>query len=395
MYNVKLAKGVYSVGAVDWTMRNFHGYETPRGITYNAYLIVDEKICLVDTVKAPFAKELLERISQIVDPAKIDYIVCNHTEPDHSSALPAIMEKAPQAKVVLTAQGKESIIKHYQKKYDFQVVKEGDVLDLGRNKLHFLTMSMLHWPDSMATYLDGEEILFSNDAFGQHICTSKRFDDENEMSEVMDEAAKYYANILMPYTRLISKAVGKTGTVPLKMIAPSHGIIWRKHMTDILAKYDQWGKGYHDDSIVIVYDSMWGATEDMARRILEGASATGSTVKLHRLTTSPLSDIMKDILEAGGVIVGSSTQHNDVLATVGGFLTYLKGLRPINKLGAAFGAYGWAGGAQKSIEESLKVSGIAVEPSDLSFKWIADKEGQEQCFNFGLEFAKKVQGNEK
>ena len=395
MYNVEIAKGIYSVGAVDWTMRNFHGYETTRGITYNAYLIVDEKICLVDTVKAPFAKELLERVSQIIDPTKIDYIVCNHTESDHSGALPAIMEKAPQAKVVLTAQGKESIIKHYQQEYNFQVVKEGDVLDLGRNKLHFITMPMLHWPDSMASYLDGEEILFSNDAFGQHICTSKRFDDENELSEIMYEASKYYANILLPYTRLISKAVTKTETVPLKMIAPSHGIIWRKHITDILAKYEQWGNGYHDDSIVIVYDSMWGATEDMARRILDGVSAAGSTVKLHRLTTSSLSDIMTDILEAGGVLVVCSTQHNDVLATMGGFLTYLKGLRPTNKMGAAFGAFGWAGGAQKSIEESLKVAGIAVEPSDLAFKWVADKDGQERCFKFGSEFAKKVRGNKK
>ena len=395
MHNPEIAKGVYSVGAVDWTMRNFHGYETPRGITYNAYLIVDEKICLVDTVKAPFAKELLERVSQIIDPSKSDYIVCNHTEPDHSSALPAIMEKAPQAKVVLTAQGKESIIKHYHKEYDFQVVKEGDILDLGRNKLHFLSMSMLHWPDSMASYLDGEEILFSNDAFGQHICTSKRFDDENDISDIMHEASKYYANILMPYTRLIGKAVGKTGTVPLKMIAPSHGVIWRTHIADILAKYEQWGTGYSNYSIVIVYDTMWGATEEMARQILEGVSAAGVTAKLHRLTTSPLSDIMEDILEAGGVLVGSSTQHNDVLATVGGFLTYIKGLRPVNKIGAAFGGYGWVGGAQKSIEESLKASGISVESSELSFKWVADKDSREQCFNFGLEFAKKVQANKK
>ena len=393
MYNVKLAPGVYSVGAVDWTMRNFHGYETPRGITYNAYLIVDEKICLVDTVKAPFAKELLERISQIVDPAKIDYIVCNHTEPDHSSALPAIMEKAPQAKVVLTAQGKESIIKHYQKEYDFQVVKEGDELDLGRNKLQFITMPMLHWPDSMATYLTGEEILFSNDAFGQHICTSSPYDDENEFSSIMEEAAKYYANILLPYNRLIGKALGKAEMVPLKMIAPSHGVIWRKHVADILAKYDQWGKGYKNDSVVIVYDSMWGATEDMARRILNGVASTGCTVKFHRLTTSSLSDIMNDLLEAGGIIIGSSTQHNDVLATMGGFLTYLKGLRPVNKIGAAFGAYGWAGGAQKAMEEALTATGITVEPSPLSFKWVADKEGQDSCFNFGVEFGKKLQEN--
>ncbi|WP_378956999.1 FprA family A-type flavoprotein [Pelosinus sp. sgz500959] len=395
MHNVEIAPGVYSVGAVDWTKRNFHGYETPRGVTYNAYLIVDEKICLVDTVKAPFTKELLERVSQIVDLEKIDYIVCNHTEPDHSSALPFVMEKTPQAKVVLTAQGKASIIKHYQKEYDFQVVKEGDVLDLGRKKLHFITMPMLHWPDSMASYLDGEEILFSNDAFGQHICTNQCFDDENNISDIMDEASKYYSNILMPYNRLIGNALGKTETVPIKMIAPSHGVIWRTHIKDILVKYEKWGSGYNNGSIVIVYDSMWGATEDMARRILEGVSAAGVVAKLHCLTTSSLSDIINDSLECGGIIVGSSTQHNDVLPTMGGFLTYLKGLRPVNKIGAAFGAYGWAGGAQKSIEESLTASGIAVESSNLSFKWVADQDEREKCFNFGLEFAKKVQGNKE
>jgi len=395
MNKVQLAKGIYSVGAVDWTIRNFHGYETPRGITYNAYLIVDEKVCLIDTVKAPFAKELLERISQIIDPGKIDYVVCNHTEPDHAGALPAVMEKAPNAKVVLTAQGKESVIKHHQKEYDFQVVKEGDVLDLGRNKLRFITMPMLHWPDSMASYLDGEEILFSNDAFGQHVSTSKRFDDENDLHTIMEEAGKYFANILMPYNRLIGKALGKTDSVPIRMIAPSHGVIWRKHIADILKKYEQWGSGYHNDTVVIVYDSMWGATEDMARRILEGVAAGGSKVKLHRLTTSSLSDILNDMLEAGGVIIGSSTQHNDVLATVGGFLTYLKGLRPVNKIGAAFGAYGWAGGAQKTIEESLQAAGITVESSELAFKWIADQDGKEQCFNFGFEFAKQLQGNKK
>ncbi len=395
MNNVTLAPGVYSVGAVDWIMRNFHGYETPRGITYNSYLIVDEKICLIDTVKSTFAKELLERISQIIDPTKIDYIVCNHTEPDHAGALPALMEKMPQAKVVLTAQGKESIIKHYQKEYDFQVVKEGDVLDLGRNKLNFITMPMLHWPDSMASYLDGEEILFSNDAFGQHICTSKRFDDENDIHDIMDEAAKYFANILMPYQRLIGKALGKAGGVPIKMIAPSHGVIWRKHIADIVQKYEQWGSGYRNDTVVIVYDTMWGATEDMARRILEGVSAAGSTVKLHRLTTSSPSDIINDLLEAGGIIIGSSTQHNDILPTVGGFLTYLKGLRPVNKVGAAFGAYGWAGGAQKTIEESLTGAGITIAVPGPAFKWAAGQEGQDQCFNFGLEFAKKVQDNNK
>jgi flavorubredoxin len=390
MNNIKIAKGVYYVGAVDWDQRNFHGYHTPRGVTYNAYLIVDEKICLIDTVKAAFAEELLDRISAIVDPAKIDYVISNHAEPDHSGALPRIMEKAANAKVVLTASGKEGVSKQYQQQFDCLVVKEGDILDLGCNKLHFVPLPMLHWPDSMACYLDGEQILFSNDAFGQHICTTKRFDDENDVHDTLFEAAKYYANILMPYSRLIGKALDKAQQSPIKMIAPSHGLIWRSHIADILRKYEQWGKGYTTDTIVIVYDTMWGATEKIARGVLEGAAAAGAKVKIHRLNESTLSDILTDILEAGGVLVGSSTQHNGVLASVGGFLTYLKGLRPANKLGAAFSTYGWSGGAQNAIEEMLKASGIMVEQSGLSIKWVAGNEEWDKCFQFGAEFAQKV-----
>lgn len=392
MNNIKVAEGVYYVGAVDWDQRNFHGYHTPRGVTYNSYLIVDEKICLIDAVKAPFADELLERISEIVDPAKIDYVVTNHAEPDHSGALPKLMEKAVNAKMVLTASGKEGVIKHYQASYDFMVVKEGDSIDLGRNKLHFVPLPMLHWPDSMACYLDGEQILFSNDAFGQHICTTKRFDDENDLHDTLFEAGKYYANILMPYSRLIGKALDKTSQLPITMIAPSHGLIWRSHISDILHRYEQWGRGQSTDDVVIVYDSMWGATEKMARRILEGVASVGLRGKFHRLNDSSTSDILVDILEAGGVLVGSSTQHNGMLPSMGGFLTYLKGLRPApNKIGAAFSTYGWSGGAQGAMEEMLKASGLAVEQSGLSLKWVASKEELDKCFTFGVEFAKKVQ----
>lgn len=388
--DLQIAKGVYYVGAVDWNLRDFHGYHTPRGVTYNSYLIVDEKICLVDTVKAPFAAELLERISRIIDPAKIDYVISNHAEPDHSGALPKLMEKAVNAKVVLTASGKDGIIKQQQREYDFMVVKEGDMLELGRNKLHFVPLPMLHWPDSMACYLDGEEILFSNDAFGQHICTTHRFDDENDLNEVLFEAAKYYANILMPYSRLIGKALDKTGQLPVKMIAPSHGVIWRSHIAEILQKYEEWGRGKSGDTVIIVYDSMWGATEQLARRILDGVAASGVKGKLHRLGAASHSDIITDLLEAGGIIVGSSTQHNGVLANVGGFLTYLKGLRPANKLGAAFSTHGWAGGAQKVIEESLEASGIAVEKSELAMKWVGSPEELEKCFNYGKAFGEKI-----
>jgi len=394
MNNVKLAEGVYYVGAVDWTVRDFHGYATPRGVTYNSYLIVDEKICLIDTVKAPFADELIERISQIVDPAKIDYVIVNHVEPDHSSALPMIMERAPQAKVVLTDAGKSGTLKHYQKNYDFQVVKEGDSLDLGKNKLHFIPLPMLHWPDSMASYLDGEQILFSNDAFGQHICTTKRFDDENDIHDVMYEAAKYYANILMPFGKLVGKALTKAGQVPVKMIAPSHGIVWRSHIPEILQKYEQWGSGYTTAKVVIAYDTMWGSTEKMARRILEGVAAAGVEAKLYKLSVTERSELLLQLLEARGLLIGSSTQNNVPLPTVGALLTYLRGLRPAYKVGASFGAYGWGGGAQKVIDEGLAATGVAIEPS-LALKWVPDSEELDKCFNYGLEFGKKILAAEK
>ena len=389
MNQVKLAQGVYYVGAVDWNLRDFHGYTTPRGVTYNSYLIVDEKICLIDAVKAPYANELLERIADIVDPSQIDYIVVNHVEPDHAGALPALLAKAPQAKVFITAQGKDAVPKYYGGEYDFQVVKEGDSLDLGKNKLHFVPLPMLHWPDSMATYLDGEQILFSNDAFGQHISTTKRFDDENDLSLVLYEAEKYYANILMPFGRLVTKAVDKTGGLAVKMIAPSHGVVWRSHIDAIVDKYTQWGKGICADKVVVAYDSMWGATEIMAKRILEGLAAAGVEGRLHRMSGAERSEVARDILEAKGVIVGSSTLNNGMMPTMGALLVYLKGLRPAGKLAAAFGAYGWGGGAQKDMEEYLKLAGMTVEPG-ITARWTPDAKEIEQCFAFGLAFGQKI-----
>lgn len=390
MNQVKLSESVYYVGAVDWNTRDFHGYTTPRGVTYNSYLIVDEKVCLIDTVKAPFAQELLDRVSQIIDPAKIDYIITNHIEPDHSSALPAVMERAPQAKVLLTEHGRTGIIKHYQKNYDFQVVKEGDVLELGRNKLHFVPVPMLHWPDSMICYLTGEQILFSNDAFGQHISTTKRIDEENNIHDVLYEAEKYYANILLPFGKMVVKAVDKLKELPIQTIAPSHGVVWRKHIPDIIAKYQFWGQGKTTDKIIIAYDSMWGSTERMARQLLDGVASAGVTGKLYKMSAADRSEVVRDMLEAGGVLIGSSTLNNGMLPSMGALMTYLKGLRPTGKVGAAFGAYGWGGGAQNAIEEMMKSAGIAVEQPGISLKWVPDEAETDKCFEFGREFAKKV-----
>lgn len=387
---IEIAKGIYYVGAVDWTIRDFHGYATPRGVTYNSYLIVDEKICLIDNVKGPYTAELIERISQIIDPSKIDFVVTNHVEPDHSGSLPALMQRAPQAKVVLTEHGKAEVLKHYPGEYDFMVVKEGDSIDLGTKKLHFVPLPMLHWPDSMASYLDGEEILFSNDAFGQHLCTSKRFDDENLVSQIMYEAAKYYANILMPFGKLVTKALPKVKQLPIKLIAPSHGVIWRSHIDKILAAYEQWGSGCTDKKVIIAYDSMWGATEQMGRRILEGVAAAGPSVKMYRMSVADRSEVTMEILEAKGLLIGSSTLNNGVLPTTGALLTYLKGLRPSNKIGAAFGAYGWGGGAQVDTEAMLKAAGVDLVAPSLTLKWVPSPEELEKCYNFGFEFGKMV-----
>lgn len=390
MNKVELAKGVYFVGAVDWNVRDFHGYTTPRGVTYNAYLIVDEKICLVDTVKAPFAAELLERVREIVDPSAIDYIITNHIEPDHSSALPEVLKHAPQATVILTDKGKDGIIKYFRPQCEFRVVKEGDVIDLGRNKLHFIPLPMLHWPDSMVCYLDGEQILFSNDAFGQHFSSTQRFDDENDMGEIMHEAAKYYANILMPFNKLVPKALAKAGQIPVKLIAPSHGVVWRSHIADILAKYEQWSKGQSQDKVIVAYDTMWGATEKMARQILDGLASVGVTGKLYRLSAADRSEVMWDLLEAKGLLVGSSTLNNGMMPTVGALLVYMKGLKPAGKLAAAFGALGWSGGAQTGIEEMLTACGMEVEKSALTIKWEPDKDELSRCFAYGQEFGRKV-----
>ena len=389
MNRVELAKGVYFVGAVDWNVRDFHGYTTPRGVTYNAYLIVDEKICLVDTVKAPFAEELLERVADIVDPAMVDYVIVNHIEPDHCSALPEVLTRMPKAKVIITDKGKDGMLKLYNVNTECQVVKEGDVLDLGRNKLHFIPLPMLHWPDSMVCYLDGEQILFSNDAFGQHFSSVGRFDDENDIEAILFEAGKYYANILLPYSRLIPKALAKAGQLPIKMIAPSHGVVWRSHIDKITSKYDQWSKGQAKNRVVVAYDSMWGATEKMARHILDGLASVGVAGKLYRLAGSDRSEVMWDIMESKGVLIGSSTLNNTMMPTVGAMLVYMKGLRTPGKLGGAFGAYGWSGGAQAAIEEYLKASGVEID-TGVTVKWVPDQTELDRCFAYGQEFGRKV-----
>ena len=286
MKPMQIVPDVYYVGVVDWTVRDFHGYKTERGATYNSYLIMDEKICLIDTAKKTFASELLHNISQVTDPSKIDYVIVNHVEPEHAGALPELLKVAPNAKFVITAQGKNEALRYCGHGYAFMVVKDGDILSIGKRELTFATMPMLHWPDNMATYSAYDEVLFSNDAFGQHYATSKRFDDEVVYSDLMYEAKKYFANILWLYAKQIDGAVKKVAPLKIKMIAPAHGVIWRSHIQDIVEAYVNWGKGIITNKVVIAYDTMWGSTEQMARAVMEGAIAGGSEVVFCRMNES-------------------------------------------------------------------------------------------------------------
>jgi anaerobic nitric oxide reductase flavorubredoxin len=392
MNKVSLAEGINWVGVVDWNLRDFHGFVTHRGATYNAYLIQDEKIALVDTVKHTFSNELLRNICEIVDPAKIDYIIINHLEKDHSSSLPIIAEHAKNATVIASPRGKDAIIEHYGADFCIETVKTGDELKLGKRTLRFIEAPMLHWPDSMFTYVVEDKILMPNDAFGQHFATSERFNDQVDEHVLMEEAKKYYANILMPLAPLITRKleeVTKMG-IPIMMIAPSHGLIWRSDPSEIIKAYLDWSAGTSLNKVVIVYDTMWGSTDMMARAITKGVASQGVDVKLMKLRAAENTDIITEILDAKAVIVGSPTLHNGIFPTLGGFLTHITGLKPKGKLWGFFGSYGWGGGAVNNMIEMAKKAGFDVYEPNIQVKFVPDKEDLKKCFEFGQQIATKI-----
>ncbi|MCM8786690.1 MAG: flavodoxin domain-containing protein [Candidatus Omnitrophica bacterium] len=394
MKPVEIKKDIFWVGAIDWNVRNFHGhtYTTQRGTTYNAYLILDEKITLVDTVYGPFADEMIDKINQIVSPQKIDYIIANHVEIDHSGALAKILNLCPKATIFGTQKCKEGLYRNFYLDMDFKVVKTADKLNLGKRTLTFIEAPMIHWPDSMFTYCLQEKLLLPNDAFGQHYATSKRFDDEVDSAELMDEAKKYYANILWPLSTIILKKIEEIQklSIPIDMIAPSHGIIWRKDPLNIVNSYMSWAKNETKPKIVLVYETMWGATAKMAQKIAEGIIQAGVEVKVFDVTCSDRTETIKEMLDAKGFIFGSSTHDNDMLPTIAGFLEFLKGLKPKNRLSCVFGSYGWGGGAVKNIEEILKITGIEITLPSLSIQYVPDKNDLEKCYEFGKNFALKL-----
>ncbi len=392
MVKVNLTNDIYWVGAIDWNIRDFHGYITSRGSTYNSYLIMDEKIALVDTVKNNFSSDLIAHISEIVNPEKIDYIIVNHVEMDHSSSLPVMAKLAKNATIIASERGKDAIFEHYGPDLVIKTVKNGDEIKLGKHTLKFLEAPMLHWPDSMFTYVSEDKLLMPNDAFGQHLASAGRFDDEVDDHILMEEASKYYANILMLFGPLVSRKIQEVVQlgIPIDMIAPSHGIIWRKEPSKIIKAYLDWSAGKTKKKIAIVFDTMWGSTDKMARAIAEGAISQGAEVKMLKLRSSDNTESMTEILDSKAVLIGSPTLNNGMFPTIGSLMTYATGLKPKDKLWGFFGSFGWGGGAVRNMTEMAKKAGFAVHEPSLEVKYVPDQEDLKKCFEFGKLIAARI-----
>lgn len=350
------------VGYVDWNVRDFHGYMTDRGSTYNAYLVRDEKTALIDTVKAPYAPALLAHVAALMDPACLDYIVCNHAEPDHAGSLPAMLRVCPRAEVVCDEKCRVTLSHYYDTAgWRFRVVKDGDRLTLGRRTLTFIETPMVHWPESMFTYVPEDRVLFSMDAFGQHYASSLRFDDDAHVDDVLQEAKTYYANILMLYHRPIAQAFARVQALAVELIAPSHGVVWRRHIPDILAAYQRWVAGRPEPKVLVLYDSMWDSTATMAHAILDGAAAAGARAQLLNIRANNLTVIAREMLEAATFAFGSPTLNMTLMPEAAAALTYLKGLRPVNKAGFAFGSHGWsAHGGPHEVDGYLRAMNMEI-----------------------------------
>ena len=350
---IRIKDNIYWVGAIDWDVRNFHGYLTQKGSTYNAYLVIDDKITLIDGAKKPFGDELLARVASVVPLDKIDYVIVNHVEKDHAGALGQVRQACPNARFVADAQAKKGLAAHYHEEWDMDIVKTGDTLSTGKYTFHFVQTPMVHWPDSMVTYLAEEKILFPNDAFGQHFATAERFDDEVPFDVLMYEAEKYYANIVLPFGAQVQKALTALGGLDIDVICPSHGLIWRKNIPAILAAYQKWSANSCDEKAVVVYDTMWEATRKMAGAICDGFTEAGIPVTRMSLNHCHISDVMAAMMSAKYVAIGSPTLNNQVMPSVAALMTYIKGLNPKDRCGIAFGSYGWSGQSVGIIQDFM------------------------------------------
>lgn len=387
---LQVAENIFSVGCRDWDIRDFHGYSTYEGTTYNAFLIVGKKNILIDTVKEKFAKELLFNISRIIDPKEIDIVISNHTELDHSGAIPYVMKQIGEDKPIYCSKmGEKNLKAHFHKDFNFQVVKTGDKLETGDSTFSFLETRMLHWPDSMFTYFVNKAILFSSDAFGQHYAADAIFDDETD-DYVMVQAKKYYANILMLYSPQVQALLKNVTKMNLKidMICPDHGIIWRKNPARIIQAYDKWSRQEPTKKAIVIFDSMWESTTKMARAITSGIESEEVTVKLMNTRKWHRSDILTEVLDAGAIAVGSPTLNNGIFPVIADVMTYLKGLKPKNKLVAAFGSYGWSGEAVKILNNYFAQMGSEIVDDGIKVRYVPDENELEKCFKLGVKMAR-------
>ena len=387
MKAIEIAENIYWVGAIDWNLRDFHGYSTHAGSSYNAFLILDEKVTLIDTVKKEYASQLIARISDIIDPKKIDIVISNHAEMDHSGSLFEVMHRIGEDKpIICSAMGEKALKRHFTRNWNYRVVKDGEELSIGKRTLQFFETRMLHWPDSMFSYLKEDEILFSSDAFGQHYAGPERFDDDIS-PEIWYQAKKYYANILLPYSELILKLIGKVKSAGLNfnMICPDHGIIWRISPLSIIEAYNVWAIQEPTRYALVIYDTMWSSTKRMAEEIVEALESYDVYAKSMHIKGHDRSEIMTEILNAGAVIIGSPTINNGLYPTIADFLCYFKGLKPVNKVVAAFGSYGWSGEAVKLINDTFDSMKLNTVDSVRS-QYLPD----EDCIRSCHELAKKV-----
>ena len=389
---VKVTDNVYWVGAIDWTIRDFHGYTTPHGSTYNAYLVMADDITLIDTVKAPFKNEMLSRIKSIVDPSNIKYIISNHSEMDHSGCLSEMIDLIKPQTVFASAVGVKTLKELFHDEHEIIEVEDGETLNLGNMELTFMETRMIHWPDSMFTYLDKDELLFSQDAFGMHLATLERFADEIPAATLEYEGATYYANIILPYSKIVLKALDKVvaSGLKIKIIAPDHGPIWRKDLGLIIELYKKWASQKPTAKAVVVYGTMWHSTEKMARAISESLAQAGVKVKLLSMNETHRSEVVYEVLEAGALIVGSPTLNNNILPQMADVMTYLKGLKPANLIGAAFGSYGWSGESVKHLEAMLKEMKVEIAAEAVSVKNVPDSGVLEKCHELGKTIAAEL-----
>jgi len=385
----RIKQNVYWVGKVDWELRKFHGYEysTHRGSTYNSYLIMEEKVALIDTVWSPFAREYVNNLSKELDLKKIDYVIANHAEVDHSGALPELMARIPETPIYCTRNGIKSLKGHFHKDWNFHPVKTGDRLSLGEKELIFIEAPLLHWPDSMFCYLTGDNILFSNDAFGQHYASEYLFNDLVNQEELFEECIKYYANILTPFSPLVGKKINEfiSLNLSLDMICTSHGVVWRKNPTQIVDRYINWADSYKEDQITIIYDTMWNGTRVMAENIAKGIHEVDRDVniKLYNSASSDKNDIVTEIFKSKAIIIGSPTINRGILTSIAALLEEIRGLGFKGKKAAVFGCYGWSGESIKILKDLVLKAGFEVVDDGLRLLWNPDEEGIKECIEYG------------